>query len=128
MSVSDDGSASPARNFTLSLEERIRGFGDPPAYSVRLRTIETLEGDLLAELSRVLEATPSRFERAIATVDFARLNRLIENHNRYFPIEANLPIDFATGKPRTRDGVFQPRPLWTREALRQAVRARSSSR
>ena len=29
--------------------------------------------------------------------DLRRLNELVTNHNRYYPIEANLPMDRATG-------------------------------
>ena len=42
------------------------------------------------------------------TEDLARLNDLIGRHNRYYPIEANLPIDVRTGRLLDRGAPWRP--------------------
>jgi hypothetical protein len=92
-------SGAPPRNFTLTTEERIRALvAGPPAWSLRKRRIEDLE----AELALETRAPTAHFERKLA-----QLNVLIEKHNRYYPIEANLPFDLhgrllEGGKPWRR--------------------------
>jgi hypothetical protein len=82
------------RNFTLTLAERVRAQGGVPAHIARKKRIEDLIDAALAEL----RALPPETMRARArALDLRRVNELIVKHNRYYPIEANLPIDPATG-------------------------------
>jgi hypothetical protein len=77
----------PATNFTLTTAERLRGMEGLPRFLVRKREIEELRDKLREQLRR------DERDRAL----LARLNALIDAHNRYYPIEANLPIDRKTG-------------------------------
>lgn len=105
-SGSGSGSASPVRNFTLTVGERINALvAGPPAWSLRLRQIEDLE----AELSQEARKPTAHFERKLAL-----LNSLIDKHNRYYPIEANLPYH----RP------FEKRPFHTRASLRRLASPR----
>jgi hypothetical protein len=94
--------AAPNRNFTLTVEERLRAYAQgPPAWSRRRRRIEDLED----ELSRRAAVAP---EEELAA-GLATLNDLIARHNRYYPVEANLPLDPRTGA--LLDGGAPWRPL-----------------
>jgi hypothetical protein len=105
--VSDEKTAPPgpdellpaARNFSLTLAERVRGQEGVPAHIRRKREIE----DRIEGLIKVLRerrgkgATLHELRLAAAKLDLERVNDLIEKHNRYYPIEANLPIDPRSG-------------------------------
>jgi hypothetical protein len=77
----------------------------------RLRDIE----DLIVAIARALAqrrreaakagADPEEHARARAPLRaIARLEELVSRHNRFYPIEANLPIDARTGALRDRHG------------------------
>ena len=87
----------PPVNFTLPLAARIRGQGGAPAHLARKRRIEDLIDAALAQLRAMAEAGRAALEAEARALDLERLNGLIVKHNRYFPIEANLPIDPDTG-------------------------------
>lgn len=81
----------------------------PPGYMRRLRQIETEFQSQLRRLEaayRALDAVcghdPERFSRRwqarVREWRFDRLNQLIREHNTWYPVEANLPMD-----PRARD-------------------------
>jgi hypothetical protein len=103
-------SADPPRNFLLSTEERIRALTiGVPACIARKRHIEDLEDGFVRALVAVHDALAAKGvsgaeEIAAAmlararTFDRKKLDRLVDAHNRYYPIEANLPIDHATGE------------------------------
>jgi hypothetical protein len=111
-----DETLAPHRNFSISTADRIKAAHGPPAFVRRKRHIEDLEAALFEMVTdaigktgsveaarRALEGLPS-VEKALA-----ELNRLIEAHNRYYPIEANLPLDPATGVQLDRGvGVRKP--------------------
>ncbi len=102
-------SGAPPRNFTLTTEERIRALvAGPPAWSLRKRRIEDLE----QELAREARAPTAHFERKLAL-----LNELIDKHNRFYPIEANLPFDLKTGRLLEGGKPWTRLPLHTRETL-----------
>jgi hypothetical protein len=72
--MSDD-TAAPARNFTMTTAERVRALAiGVPAYVRRRKEIEDLHG-ALCEAARADLAIDGRL--------LARLNLLIERHNRY---------------------------------------------
>ena len=104
-------------NFTLSLEERIRGaVTGVPSWIRRKRLIEDL---IERAVLNQREAKPADRD-AIADADLARINDLIERHNRWYPIEANLPLDPKTGRQMDRVGAkpWTPMELLTRDDLR----------
>lgn len=103
-----EGSIDPPRNFTITTEERVRAMSiGTPAYAERKRRIEDAEDGWIRQLLDVhdaLQASGAARETILAAMrqkaarfDFARVNALVEKHNRYYPIEANLPMDFVTG-------------------------------
>jgi hypothetical protein len=104
-----------------SLERYLRAAGGPLLYMRRLRQIE--EGtrrheEALEQRRAELAATTPRAELAVAwraeaeAWDFAALNRLIEQHNRWYPVEAQLPMDPRTGDYALVDGKpYGRRPL-----------------
>jgi hypothetical protein len=94
---------APDRNFSLSLEERLRAFVQGvPGHIRRLRRIEDLEAQLVEKVAAG--------ESAEVAAGLALLNDLIARHNRYYPIEANLPIDVKTGRLIDRGAPWRPRP------------------
>ncbi|MEZ4262972.1 MAG: hypothetical protein R3B36_28050 [Polyangiaceae bacterium] len=115
-----DGSASPARNFTISTEEKIRALTiGPPAWSVRKKRIEDaleafvdqlldLRDELLASGMSEAEAHPRLLARARA-FNVAPVQQLIDKHNRYYPMEANLPMD-ARGRFLAQGELWEPEP------------------
>jgi len=113
-------SAIPARNFTLTTDDRVRALvAGPPAFAIRRRRIEDLETRIVKKLRALAEKTgalplvlPPLVER-----DRAQLNRLVEDHNRYYPIEANLPANPLNGEPMDGSTPFVPMILYTAEAL-----------
>ena len=86
-----------ARNFTITLAERVRAQEGLPAHLYRLGRIEQLIEKFVGELRALDEEARGKYA---ASLDLSRLNLLIENHNRYYPIEANLPIDPENGGVR----------------------------
>jgi hypothetical protein len=111
--------AVPARNFTVTTEERVRAIASgPPAYVRRKRAIEELEEGLVRVVAeRSAQAFAARADdvrararEAVPRRALDRLNDLIARHNRWYPIEADLPMQARTGALLDRDG--QPwRPL-----------------
>lgn len=105
--------ASPPRNFTLPLEERLRAYAQGvPSYMRRRRRIEDLEARLIEKLRG-----PEPFVEVASSREFVeeleKLNDLIDKHNRYHPIEANLPIDVRTGRLIERGVPWRPLPFLT---------------
>jgi len=104
-----------------SLERYLRAAGGPLLYMRRLRQIEEAtrrHEEALAERRAELAATtrPGDLDaawRAEAHAwDFAEINRLIEQHNRWYPVEAQLPMDPRTGDYALIDGQhYTRRPL-----------------
>ena len=100
---------SPPRNFTLSLEERLRAYAQgPPAYIRRRRRIEDLERRIVALLEAAADPASSEVTSLLAAV-----NDLIDRHNRYYPIEANLPIDPRSATLLDRGVAWRPLPFVT---------------
>jgi len=98
------------RNFRPDAESGVRALGGPTAWMRRLRAIEDAVDQherQLAEAWRTLaeeREDPVEFAAAWRELaegwSFAKVNELIERHNRNFPAEARLPMD-----PKTRDFV-----------------------
>ena len=105
---------APPRNFTLSIEERLRAYAQgAPGYIRRRRRIEDLEDRLIRQLAAA-QAPAKAAASAEVVSDLALLNDLIAKHNRYYPIEANLPIDVQTRRLVERGGTpWRPLPAVT---------------
>jgi hypothetical protein len=117
------------RNFSVSTAERIRAIiAGPPAYAVRKRKIEELEANLVAAIGLHEAKTNTLVDPsappAILSRSLALLHRLIEHHNAYYPIEANLPVHVATGEWLELGRRWRPLAAPSLEEL--IVRARTS--
>jgi hypothetical protein len=115
----------PPSNFKLSVEQRLNAYiQGVPGYIRRRRRIEDLEARLLRKLA---DASAPAEEAAACELgaDLALLNDLIGRHNRYYPIEANLPIDLKTGRLLERGAPWRPLPVVTLADL-QARAARTT--
>lgn len=103
------------RRFRPEADTYIASLGGPLPYMQRARAIDE---EIEAELARLRSAyeehtgNPDGWRRVAERWDFGALNDLIERHNRWYPIEARLPMD-----PRSRDFVkvggrdYRRRPL-----------------
>jgi hypothetical protein len=96
------------RNFTLSVEERLRAYAmGVPGYMRRRRRIEDLEARLVGALAAA-EAPGEALASKELAAELALLNELIDKHNRYYPIEANLPVDIRSGRLVERGAPWRP--------------------
>ena len=120
---------APPRNFTLSVEERLRAYAQGvPGYIRRRRRIEDLEARLIQKLAAA-QAPDAAAASEEAVAELALLNDLIARHNGYYPIEANLPIDVRTGRLIERGGApWRPLPGVTTADLLSRADACLSSR
>ncbi len=110
----------PSRNFRLAFEERLRAIvSGVPAYIRRRRLIEDLVAAKLQILLNLKSGGASAEDlRAKAeSLDLRRINDLIDRHNRYYPIEANLPVDPHSGVLLDRGERWRPMDPVTPEAL-----------
>jgi hypothetical protein len=104
--------AVPPTNFSITSADRIRAVtAGAPAFLRRLREIEDLVVAIVRALAQrrrqaiAAGLDPEAHARARAPVRaIARLEDLVSRHNRFYPIEANLPIDARTGALRERHG------------------------
>ncbi len=112
--IEEDLRASPLRsrplrlrNFRPSAEGYLASLGGPLPYMVRLREIEAMTAAHERALDEVrariaAEVPPERFARewlgVVGRWSFDEVNDLIARHNRWYPVEARLPMD-----PRRRD-------------------------
>jgi hypothetical protein len=109
------------RNFTLTADERVRAvMAGPPAYVRRRRHIEDLEGRLLAAIAGCEGLAPEDAAALLRWIEhqLERLGVLVVDHNRYYPVEANLPLDPRTGEMIDGRRPWAPMPLPTLESLR----------
>ena len=93
----------------ISLQDRVKALavGGAPAWSRRLKRIHDLTLAATAVLhaewhTMALKARGNRprfatgWQQYAARFDFHQVNELVDRHNRYFPAEANLPMDVKT--------------------------------
>ena len=120
-------------NFKISLAERVRAAHGLPAHIRRKRRIEDLEAATVLALAQILEEAEAEFgkgsdaaQKVLAEqakeVDLRLINDLIDRHNKYFPIEANLPIDVRTGGLLMLGEPWEPLAKVTHEQLIDQVR------
>ena len=99
--------------FRTTVDEQVRAYTQGvPSHIRRRRRIEDLEARLV-ELIRASEAPAESASSAAFTAELAVLNDLISRHNRYYPIEANLPIEVRTGRLLERGRPWRPLPAVT---------------
>jgi hypothetical protein len=101
----------PQRNFRLAFEERLKAFvSGVPAYIRRKRLIEDLV-DAKVQILRDLKTRGGSDDdvRAKAEAfDLGRINALVDRHNRYYPIEAQLGLDPRSGATLDRGEPWRP--------------------
>lgn len=91
------------RNFRQEADSYLASLGGPLPYMQRLRAIEAETArqlELLAAAYEEHRGEPAAWRRVAERWDFTDVNELIDKHNRWYPLEARLPMD-----PRTRDFV-----------------------
>lgn len=116
-------------NFTISTPERMRALAmGPPAYARRLRRIEDLTAAVIKGVAEfeakegvalTAASLPLKLSRQVALI-----NKLIEDHNQYYPIEAGLRIDLRTRHLMDWGEPWEPTPPVEAEALIAAARER----
>ncbi|MFO0580325.1 MAG: hypothetical protein U1A78_40650 [Polyangia bacterium] len=122
--LAPEETAAPARNFTLSVEQRVAALmSGPPAYALRLRRIEDLESELVDLLIEKRAADGPTIPIGVAR-KLEELNRLIGEHNLYYPVERNLPVDVRSGQLLDLGEPWTPLPAVTIDTLRAKARAR----
>ena len=107
------------RNAKPAAESYVVSLGGPLPYMQRLRDIEEETAEHERRLERAWRALADecrgdarrfeeRWRRTLARWTFYGVNALVEKHNRYYPVEARLPMD-----PRTGDyALVAGRPYW----------------
>ena len=111
------------RNFTADAGSYLASLGGPRPYMTRLREIaarieqhERELAGLYGELGRDAAAWRACAER----IDFTEVNGLIAAHNRWYPVEARLPMDPRTGDYALVNGErYSKRPLDAAWVLRR---------
>jgi hypothetical protein len=90
------------RNFRAEPDMYLASLGGPLPYMRRLRQIEEEVERHVAALAEAYaeHGRGDGWRAVVERWDFHDVNELIEKHNRWFPIEARLPMD-----PKTRDFV-----------------------
>ncbi|MGH3001243.1 MAG: hypothetical protein ACRDM1_00980 [Gaiellaceae bacterium] len=91
------------RNFRAEADNYLASLGGPLPYMQRLRQIEAETERHLERLREAYEAhrrDPDGWRAYAEGWDFTDVNDLIARHNRWYPVEARLPMN-----PRTRDFV-----------------------
>jgi hypothetical protein len=100
------------RLFRADPENYVASAGGPLPYMQRLRQIEHLTDEHLERLEEVYATRRANWRRVAERWNFSEVNDLIERHNRWYPIEARLPMD-----PRSRDFVRVGGRQYRREPL-----------
>ena len=103
------------RNFTADTGSYLASLSGPLPYMLRLREIATRaerHERELAELHAELARDAGAWRAQAEGYDFTEVNTLIEHHNRWYPVEARLPMDPRTGDYVLVNGErYSKRPL-----------------
>jgi hypothetical protein len=102
------------RRFRAEPDRYLASLGGPLPFMRRLRQIDDEIESLTIRLGQAYaeRKDAAAWRRLAERWDFGEVNELIERHNRYYPIEARLPMD-----PRTRDYVKIGGRSYRREPL-----------
>jgi hypothetical protein len=112
---------APQRNFSITTADRIRAAAGPHAYMRRKRHIEDLSASLRETVTAAVDQAGGDAEAARCVLEgdataakaLRELNRLIVAHNRYYPIEANLPLDPISRLQLDHGRPYRPLPAVT---------------
>jgi hypothetical protein len=107
------------RNFRPDAGSYFASLGGPLPYMARLREIESLIAEHERALAEAYADNPARdWRRTAEGWSFSEVNDLIDRHNRWYPIEARLPMDPRTGDYVLVNGEhYAKRPLDARWVL-----------
>lgn len=98
----DERRAGPLPERALQAERTVEGYlrgAVMPRYMERLRDIHVQMRRHLDELRSLRDDLgPADFERVLERWDFGATNELIRQHNAWYPIERDLPMDPRTGE------------------------------
>lgn len=97
----------PQMNFKISLEKLVQSMYGPPWYALRARQVEDKVDGLMNKVAKEYknmidtlgmnaEIFAQQWKEYIGSLQLEELNDLIERHNIYYPVEANLSIDLKT--------------------------------
>ena len=102
------------RRFRAEPDRYLASLGGPLPFMRRLRQIDDEIESLTIRLAQAYaeRKDDAAWRRLVERWDFGEVNELIERHNRWYPIEARLPMD-----PRTRDYVKIGGRSYRREPL-----------
>jgi hypothetical protein len=111
------GEALPRRirRFGARADTYLTSLGGPLPYMQRARLIDDeieRHRARLAEAYELLGDDPAKWRRVAERWNFTEVNELVERHNRWYPIEARLPMN-----PRTKDYVEVGGRPYRREPL-----------
>jgi hypothetical protein len=102
------------RRFRPEPDRYLASLGGPLPFMRRLRQIDDEIESLTIRLAQAYaeRVDDAAWRRLAERWDFGEVNDLIARHNRYYPVEARLPMD-----PRTRDYVKIGGRSYRREPL-----------
>ena len=103
------------RAFRVEADRFFASLGGPLPYMQRLKQIDEETERHLARLADAYAEhgrDPAAWRRIAEGWNFSEVNDLIERHNRWYPVEARLPMD-----PRTRDYATVGGRPYTRDPL-----------
>jgi hypothetical protein len=102
------------RRFRAEPDRYLASLGGPLPFMRRLRQIDDEIDALTIRLENAYaeRTDDDAWRRTAERWDFGEVNELIERHNRWYPVEARLPMD-----PRTRDYVTIGGRSYRREPL-----------
>jgi len=120
----------PEVNFTIPLEKKVQALSGPPYYAMRARQIEQLTDQLMEDLAVQYrdmikkfvhrpEVFAVKWRESIDSLELDTINDLIERHNEYYPIEANLAMDPRSGVTMLGPVPWEPKEKVTIESLLQ---------
>ena len=118
----------PQFNFTISLEKKVQSMFGTPKYAARARRIENITQQLMEDLSCEYEHMTNQYgenpeifaqkwKELIDSLELDEINQLIDKHNKYYPVEANLQIDPDTGAPLLGSSPWKPTEKITQAEL-----------
>lgn len=100
------------RAFRADVGNYITSVSGPLPYMQRLRQIEAQVEEHERRLAEAYREQRGNWRAVAEAWDFEDVNELIDKHNRWFPMEARLPMD-----PKTRDFVKVGGRSYRREPL-----------
>jgi hypothetical protein len=116
---------APQRNFSISTADRVRAAAGPHAYMRRKRHIEDLSASLRETVAAAIARAACDIPAARRVVEghapsikaLRELHGLIVAHNRFYPIEANLPLDPVSRVELDHGRPYKPLPAVTLDTL-----------